>query len=79
MSEKLAPDKRHQYTYQGRVVYEWNQTLEEVNLFVVVPPGVKASQLSVSITASKLEIGLKGNPPYLDVRTAGTQVSTSLT
>ena len=68
MTEKLAPAKRHQYVYQGRVIYEWNQTLEEVNLFVEVPAGVSAKQLEVSITAAHLKIGLTGNPPYLDVR-----------
>ena len=75
MTEKLAPGKRHQYIYQGRVVYEWYQTLEEVNLFVEVPPGVSAKQLDVKITASILKIGLSGNPPYLDVRIAGSYSS----
>lgn len=68
MAEKLAPPKRHQYTHQGRVIYEWNQSLEEVNLFIEVPPGVSAKQLEVEVTGTQLKIGLKGNPPYLDVR-----------
>lgn len=67
MAEKLAPSKRHQFTHQGRVIYEWNQSLEEVNLFIEVPPGVSAKQLEVEVTGSQLKIGLKGNPPYLDV------------
>ncbi|KAK9845103.1 hypothetical protein WJX74_010649 [Apatococcus lobatus] len=67
MAEKLAPSKRHQYTYQGRTVYEWNQSLEEINLYIEVPPGVSAKQLEVQVTASQLKIGLKGNPPYLDL------------
>ncbi len=70
MTEKLAPEKRHKYLHQGRSIYEWNQTLEEVDLYVDVPPGVSAKQLEVHITASQLKIGLIGNPPYLDVRSA---------
>lgn len=67
MTEKLAPSKRHQYLHQGRVIYEWNQSLEEVNLYIEVPLGVSAKQLEVQVTATQLRIGLKGNPPYLDV------------
>eukprot|EP00227_Mantoniella_beaufortii_P015885 CAMPEP_0197592202 /NCGR_PEP_ID=MMETSP1326-20131121/14923_1 /TAXON_ID=1155430 /ORGANISM="Genus nov. species nov., Strain RCC2288" /LENGTH=41 /DNA_ID= /DNA_START= /DNA_END= /DNA_ORIENTATION= len=40
MGDKLAPSKRHAFTHEGRVVYEWDQTLEEVNCYVTVPPGV---------------------------------------
>lgn len=32
------------------------------------PPGVAAAHLDVKITASRLQVGLKGNPPFLNVR-----------
>jgi hypothetical protein len=49
------------------MVYEWDQTFSEVNLYVAVPPGVGAKQLEVQITVSHLHFGIKGTPPYLDV------------
>ncbi|GMI92211.1 Nuclear Migration 1 [Hibiscus trionum] len=33
MSEKLAPDKRHSFLHNGEKVFEWDQTLEEHDLF----------------------------------------------
>lgn len=62
----LAPSQRHAFQHQGRTVYEWEQTLEDVSVFVPLPPGVRARDLAVAITASKLSVGIKGNPPYLD-------------
>ena len=69
MSDRLAPSERHAYVHQGRTIYEWDQTLSELNLYVQLPPGVKAKQLYVDISSSHLRIGIKPNPPYLDVRT----------
>ena len=65
MGDQLAPTSRHAFTHEGRVVYEWDQTLEEVNVYVSVPPGVRAGALDVSIKPSDVSIGIKGNPPYL--------------
>lgn len=53
---------------QGQVVYEWDQTLEEVNIYVALPPGVRAKDLFCDITSSHVRFGLNANPPYLDVR-----------
>lgn len=58
--------KRLTYEYQGRKIYEWEQSLEEVHMYVEVPPGVKAKMLEVSITPSQLRVGLKGNPPFIN-------------
>ena len=49
-------------------MYEWDQTLDEVNVYVPLPPGLPSKQLAVAITSLHLTIGIKGNPPYLDVR-----------
>lgn len=69
MSDKLAPTERHKFTHQGQTVYEWDQTLTELNLYVELPPGIRGKDLFVDITATHLRIGLKPNPPYLDVST----------
>eukprot|EP00854_Cymbomonas_tetramitiformis_P024776 gene24776-30177_t len=71
MSDKLAPteEERHVFSHQGQKVYEWDQTLEEVNIYVDVPPGVKANILFCDIEAQHLKFGIKGNPPFLDAQT----------
>lgn len=67
-AEALAPSERHKFTHNGRVIYEWDQTLTEVNIYVPIPAGVKAKDLAIEIQSTHLKIGIKGNPPYLDVR-----------
>lgn len=38
---------------------------QDLNMYVEVPPGVRAKHLDVKITSSQLTIGLRGNPPFL--------------
>lgn len=52
----------------GRTVYEWEQSMEEVNLYIETPPGVKADGVDCKITPTHIRLGLKGNPPFIDVR-----------
>eukprot|EP00326_Haptolina_ericina_P028778 CAMPEP_0181169302 /NCGR_PEP_ID=MMETSP1096-20121128/742_1 /TAXON_ID=156174 ORGANISM="Chrysochromulina ericina, Strain CCMP281" /NCGR_SAMPLE_ID=MMETSP1096 /ASSEMBLY_ACC=CAM_ASM_000453 /LENGTH=142 /DNA_ID=CAMNT_0023256751 /DNA_START=78 /DNA_END=505 /DNA_ORIENTATION=- len=59
--------KRLKYEYQGRTIYEWEQSLEDVHMYIAPPPGVTAKMLDCKITASRLTLGLKGNPPFIDV------------
>lgn len=66
-AEALAPSERHTFTHNGRVIYEWDQTLTEVNIYIPIPAGVKAKDLAIDIQSSHLKVGIKGNPPYLDV------------
>ncbi|PNW79853.1 hypothetical protein CHLRE_08g369400v5 [Chlamydomonas reinhardtii] len=66
MTEKLAPSTRHQYHHNGRVVYEWDQSFSEVNIYVPVPPGVTGKQLFVDIETRHLRFGIKSTPAYLD-------------
>lgn len=67
MTDKLAPDKRHEYLHQGRKVYEWDQTLQEVNIYVDTPPGVRACDMFCDIAKQHVKLGIKPNPPYMDV------------
>jgi hypothetical protein len=67
MTDKLAPSERHAYVCKGQTVYEWDQTLSDVNIYVQLPSGVSARQLYVDITSTHIKIGIKPNPPYLDV------------
>ena len=67
MSDKLAPADKHKYIHDGKTIYEWDQTLSEVNIYIEVPTGVKAKQLFVDISSSHISLGIHPNPPYLDV------------
>lgn len=66
--EKLAPSERHKFIHAGQVIYEWDQTVDDVNIYVQTPPGLKASMLAVNIQSKKVSIGVKGEKPYIDVR-----------
>ncbi|GAQ86724.1 Nuclear distribution protein C [Klebsormidium nitens] len=66
MSEKLAPDRRHAFVHHGQKIYEWDQSLDEVNVYIDLPSGVKAKQLDCDVLPNHLRVGIKGNPPYLD-------------
>ena len=54
------------YEHQGRKIYEWELTLEEVQCYIEVPPGVKSKMLDIKMTSSQLTVGLRGNPPFID-------------
>lgn len=49
-------------------MYEWDQSLTEVNLYVRVPEGVRAKQIYCEIRTDGLKFGIGENKPYLDVR-----------
>lgn len=46
--------------------YVWTQTLQEAQANFAVPEGTKSRQVTVEITATKLKVGLKGGPTYVD-------------
>jgi hypothetical protein len=48
-------------------VFEWDQTLEEVNMYIELPKGVPTKLFHCTIQASHVEVGIRGNPPYLNV------------
>lgn len=54
--------------FLGRTVYEWDQTLDEVNIYIPAPPKISAKLLSVKIEVNHVTVGMVGNPPYLSVR-----------
>ncbi|XP_025798689.1 nudC domain-containing protein 2-like isoform X3 [Panicum hallii] len=66
MSEKLAPEKRHAFLHSGQKVFEWDQTLEEVNMYIELPKGVPTKLFRCTIQAGHVEVGIRGNPPYLN-------------
>lgn len=47
-------------------MYEWEQSLEDLDLYIDPPPGLRASQVHCEIRARHLVLGIKGNKPFLD-------------
>ncbi|XP_020246950.1 nudC domain-containing protein 2 isoform X2 [Asparagus officinalis] len=66
MAEKLAPEKRHNFVHNGQKVFEWDQTLDEVNIYIDLPPKVPKNLFHAKIQSKHLEVAIKGNPPYLN-------------
>lgn len=64
---------RLKFIHQGQTIYEWEQTLEDVTLYIQPPKGVKAAMIQCTITPTHLTLGLKGAPhPFIDEDTAGS-------
>ncbi|CAD7959959.1 unnamed protein product [Amoebophrya sp. A25] len=57
---------RQSFVYRDRKVYSWDQSMEEVNIYVDPPPGVSKHELDIQIKPSHVRMGLKGNPPFID-------------
>lgn len=56
------------------MIYEWEEGLESINLWIEAPrvQGVKLSEVvKVEWKANWLSVGLKGNPPYISEQTQG--------
>jgi hypothetical protein len=66
---------RYVFEYNGNPVYEWEQKLEEVTMFVKPPPFVqKGNQIRCTIGAARLQLGLVGatnNQWFLNEETFG--------
>lgn len=59
--------KRKIFTHQGRTIYEWEQDIQQVEMWITPPPGVTAKMIECTITETHLKLGIKGNPPFIDV------------
>ena len=58
---------RQKFEYNGRTVYEWDQSLEEIRLYIRPPPTIKARDIACTITSTHLSLGLKGaDKPFID-------------
>ncbi|EEC44533.1 predicted protein, partial [Phaeodactylum tricornutum CCAP 1055/1] len=65
---------RFKFIYQGNAVYEWEQSLNEVVIYIPAPKFLEsASQLSCDIQANHLKLGLKGSKSlFIDEKTCNT-------
>lgn len=58
--------QRHIFRHNDRKIYEWEQSLEDVVIYIEPPQGVSAKDLLVSISPRHLVVGLKGAPPFIN-------------
>ena len=63
--------------YAEELIYEWDQQLDEVNIYVPLPENLPSRILYCTIKTQHLELGIKGNPPYLSVCTPHPSMITS--
>ena len=71
---KNETNGRWVFSYKGNKVYEWEQTLDDVSVYVRPPPHVtKGNQLKIQILPQHLRVGLTGNEEwFLNEPTFGT-------
>ena len=58
---KKQASGRLQFHHQGQLIYEWEQSLDEVNVYIHTPPGITASEIACDISAHHVTLGLKAN------------------
>lgn len=63
------------FKHQGTVIYEWEESLDSILVFIQPPPlpeniKIKAV-IQIKFNPKSLSVGIKGNPPYLAHQTAG--------
>lgn len=68
---KKSKEGRFKFEYEGRTIYEWEQSLEEVNIYIQPPSGVPRHMFDIKISHRHLQVGLKGSPPFIDEDTGG--------
>jgi hypothetical protein len=71
---KKGKEGRIQFEHGGRTIYEWEQSLTEVNIYLEPPPGLTSKQFDIVITHRHLKVGLKGAPPFIDEDTGGAVI-----
>lgn len=65
---------RYIFAFNGREIYQWEQSLDDVTIYVQTPPQVtKGNQINLKITPSHLKLGLVGHSSwFLDEPTFST-------
>lgn len=68
---KKGANGRLQFEHDGKMIYEWEQSLDEVNIYIVPPVGLPSNMIDVVISHRHVLIGIKGSPPFIDEDTGG--------
>ena len=76
-------EERQAFTHNGKTIYEWDQTLEEVNIYIKPPmytlpkylaenrkmygDKFETAKFDIKIESDRLSIGVKGQKPFINV------------
>ncbi|SCM20399.1 CS domain protein, putative [Plasmodium chabaudi chabaudi] len=59
-------NKRHKYMNNGVLIYEWEQTIDEVNIYINMNSNINKNDLDINIKSKRVNIGLKGAESFLE-------------
>jgi hypothetical protein len=62
---------RFKFEFEGRTIYEWEQSLNEVNIYIEPPKGLTRQMIEIVIAHKQLKVGVKGTTPFIDEETGG--------
>ncbi len=68
---KKSSEGRIIFQHNGCTVYEWEQSMSEVNIYINPPTGVTRKMLHIVISHHHLTVGLKDTNPFIDEDTWG--------
>lgn len=79
VTKKSEKTGRYIFECNGRTVYEWDQSLEEVNLYITAPPvpNFKASMLDIRIETKRICVGLKSHNRFFIEEETFSKVDTT--
>lgn len=66
--KKDAEDRAREKEEQAKLPYKWTQTIGDVDITVPVEGNIKARDLEVVVTKTRLKVAIKGKEPFIDVR-----------
>ena len=72
MKTKKSKDGRYIFEHEGRTIYEWEQSIDECNIYIHPPEGVTRAHLDIVITNESLRVGLKEQTPFINEKTGGS-------
>jgi hypothetical protein len=68
---KKGKEGRFKFEHKGQTIYEWEQSMNEVIIYIEPPPGLSPKMLDIVISHHHLRVGLRDTPPFIDEDTGG--------
>jgi CS domain len=63
-NEKDPKTGRYVYYYDSRKIYQWEQSLDTITLYLDPPPNCQAKDLDIIIATNHIKVGLRGADTY---------------
>jgi hypothetical protein len=69
---------RHRVEYEGKLIYSWDQDIEQVNIFITPPPNITAKMIEINyINNNHIQIGIKNSSQLFIDEDLGGQIIVS--